>query len=68
MVLNQHSILGWLRLACDVLDFPEEIESKIRKFINRTDKVRLSKELEEIFGGEEWLILQCVDEETAQED
>ena len=40
----------------------------LKEYIDRTDTVRRSKELDEIFGGEEWSILLCADETTALEE
>lgn len=68
MVMNSKNFVGWLRLAVDVFDLPEWQVKKIKQFINRTDEVRRQKELDGIFGGEEWLILQCARERTAQEE
>ena len=57
MVVNSRNLIGWLRLALDVLELPEWQVKKIRDYINRTDTIRRQKELNDIFGGEElWLI------------
>jgi hypothetical protein len=56
LLVNSKNIIGWLRLAVEVVDLPKWQIAKIKSFINRTDIVRRQKELDEIFGGEEWLI------------
>lgn len=57
MVVNSRNLIGWLRLALDVLELPEWQVKKIRDYINRTDTIRRQKELNDIFGGDElWLI------------
>lgn len=56
IAMNSKNFIGWLRLAIDVLDLEPWMVDKIKKYINRTDVVRRQKELDEIFGGNEWLI------------
>lgn len=54
--ITSRNILGWLRLISDVYPLEEEDKVLLDRYINRTDKVRRKKELEEIFGGEEWQV------------
>lgn len=68
LLVNSKNIIGWLRLAVEVIDLPKWQIAKIKSFINRTDVIRRQKELDEIFGGEEWLILQCAEDRIAQSD
>ena len=68
MVINSKTMIGWLQLAVEVLDLEPWMVYKIKKYINRTDVARRQKELDEIFGGEQWLILPCVEDVTAIED
>ena len=56
MEINSNNILGWLRLAVNVLDLEPWMVRKINEYLNRTDYVRRQKELDDIFGGESWLI------------
>lgn len=68
LLVNSKNIIGWLRLAVEVVDLPKWQIAKIKSFINRTDVIRRQKELDEIFGGEEWLILRCAEDRIAQSD
>lgn len=68
LLVNSKNIIGWLRLAVEVVDLPKWQIAKIKSFINRTDVIRRQKELDEIFGGEEWLILQCAGDRTVESD
>ena len=68
MRVTKKNILNWLRLAYDVLWLEPWIAKSLKEYIDRTDTVRRSKELDEIFGGEEWSILLCADETTALEE
>lgn len=68
MIMNSNNFIGWLQLAIDVLDLEPWMVRKIKKYINRTDIIRRQKELDEIFGGEQWLILPCAEEEIVIED
>lgn len=56
MEINSKNIIGWLKLAVVVLDLEPCVKNKIIEYINRTDYVRRQKELDDIFGGEVWLI------------
>ena len=56
MEINSKNILGWLRLAADVLPLELWMEKKLRNYLARTDTTRRQKELDDIFGGETWLI------------
>lgn len=56
MAVTSKNILGWLRLAVEVLDLDPWVKKEIKKYINRTDIVRRQKELDNIFGGEIWWI------------
>ena len=56
MIVNSNTFINWLRLAIEVLDLEPWMVDKIKKYINRTDVVRRQKELDKIFGGNEWLI------------
>lgn len=51
--ITSRNILGWLRLISDVYPLEDEDKMLLDRYINRTDKMRRKKELEEIFGGEE---------------
>lgn len=68
MWINKNNLIGWLELTNKVVDLPHRISSKIDKYIKRTDIVRRRKEIEDIIGDDEWLILQCVAETTAREE
>lgn len=68
MRVTKKNILNWLRLAYDVLWLEPWVAKSLKEYIDRTDAVRRSKELDEIFGGEEWSILLCADEATALEE
>lgn len=68
MIVTKKNILNWLRLAYDVLWLEPWMANKLKEYIDRTDTVRRSKELDKIFGGEEWSILLCVDEATVLEE
>lgn len=68
LLVNSKNIIGWLRLAVEVIDLPKWQIRKIKEFINRTDVIRRQKELDEIFGGEEWLILRCAEDRTVGRD
>lgn len=52
--INSNNIIGWLKLIYEVYPLDEEDRECIDKFIRRTDLIRRKKELENIFGGEEW--------------
>ena len=52
--INSKNIIGWLKLIYEVCPLDDEYRECIDKFIRRTDLVRRKKELEDIFGGEEW--------------
>lgn len=54
--INSKNLINWLELGIEVVELAPWIKRKIRKYVNRTDTVRRQKELDEIFGGEEWLI------------
>lgn len=56
MRINSKNFINWLRLALEILDIEKEYRDKIDKYIRRTDWIRRQKELDDIFGGEEWLI------------
>ena len=56
MAVTSKNILGWLRLAIEVLDLEPWVKKEIKKYINRTDIVRRQKELDNIFGGDIWWI------------
>lgn len=56
MAVTSKNVLGWLRLAVEVLDLDPWVKKEIKKYINRTDIVRRQKELDNIFGGEIWWI------------
>lgn len=68
MRVTKKNILNWLGLAYDVLWLEPWMANKLKEYIDRTDTVRRSKELDEIFGGEEWSILLCADVATALEE
>ena len=52
--INSKNIIGWLKLIYEVYPLNDEDREAIEKFIKRTDVKRRQKELEDIFGGEEW--------------
>lgn len=52
--INSKNIIGWLKLIYEVYPLNDEDRECINKFIRRTDLIRRKKELENIFGGEEW--------------
>lgn len=54
MKINSKNVINWLRLLLDLDIIAKEEVDDIVKYINRTDKVRRQKELDSIFGGEEW--------------
>lgn len=52
--INNKNILGWLSLAIVIADMDDDTKNKIERYLKRTDTVRRQKEIDEIFGGEEW--------------
>ena len=53
LTINSKNILGWLQLITEVYPLEEEDKQAIYNFIHRRDIVRRTKELEDIFGGED---------------
>lgn len=56
LVINNKNLINWLELCIDVVELNPWVKRKIRRYINRTDTIRRQKEIDSIFGGEEWLI------------
>lgn len=54
MRINSKNIINWLRLLLDVDCIDKEYREDVLRYIKRTDKKRRQKELDKIFGGEEW--------------
>ena len=52
--INANNVINWLRLLLDTDGIDEEDREDVLRYIKRTDKVRRQKELDKIFGGEEW--------------
>ena len=52
--INSKNIIGWLQLGIDIGYIDGDIKNYIQRYINRTDIRTRDKELEDIFGGEEW--------------
>ena len=54
MKINSKNVINWLRLLLDAGGIDKEDREDVLKYIKRTDKIRRQKELDKIFGGEEW--------------
>lgn len=54
MVINEKNFINWLWFLIRVFPVEEEEREQIRKYLRRRDVVRRRKELEDIFGGENW--------------
>lgn len=54
MKINSKNVINWLQLLLDVGCIDKEDREDVLRYIKRTDKVRRQKELDKIFGGEEW--------------
>lgn len=54
MKINSRNVINWLRLLLDVDCIDKEDREDVLRYIKRTDKRRRQKELDKIFGGEEW--------------
>ena len=54
MKINSKNIINWLQLLLAIGYIEKEDREDILKYIKRTDRVRRQKELDKIFGGEEW--------------
>lgn len=52
--INNKNILGWLSLAIAIADIDDDTKNKIERYLKRTDKARRQREIDEIFGGDEW--------------
>lgn len=54
MKINSKNVINWLRLLLAIDGIDKEDREDVLKYIKRTDKRRRQKELDNIFGGEEW--------------
>ena len=54
LTINSKNIIGWLRLLISLGISPKEDVVAIKNYLARTDTARRQKELEDVFGGEEW--------------
>lgn len=54
LTINSKNIIGWLQLGIDIGYIDGDIKDYIQRYIKRTDICTRNKELEDIFGGEEW--------------
>ena len=52
--INANNVINWLQLLLAIDCIDEEYREDVLRYIKRTDKVRRQKELDKIFGGEEW--------------
>lgn len=52
--ITSKNVIGWLQLGIDIGYIDGDIKDYIQRYINRTDIHTRNKELEDIFGGEEW--------------
>ena len=52
--INSKNIIGWLQLGIDIGYIDGDMKEYIQRYIKRTDISTRRKELEDIFGGEEW--------------
>lgn len=52
--INNKNVLGWLSLAIAIADIDDETKNKIERYLKRTDIARRQREIDEIFGGDEW--------------
>lgn len=52
--INNKNILGWLNLILDVYELDDNTRNKLKHYLNRNDKIRRQKEIDDMFGGEEW--------------
>lgn len=52
--INSKNILGWLSLAIAIADIDDDTKNKIERYLKRTDKARRQREIDKIFGGDEW--------------
>lgn len=52
--INNKNILGWLNLILDVYELDDNTRNKLKRYLNRNDKIRRQKEIDNMFGGEEW--------------
>lgn len=54
LIINNKNILGWLNLILDVYELDDNTRNKLKRYLNRNDKIRRQKEIDDMFGGEEW--------------
>jgi hypothetical protein len=52
--INANNVINWLRLLLAVGGIDEKDREDVLRYIKRTDRIRRQKELDKIFGGEEW--------------
>ena len=54
LTINNKNILGWLNLILDVYQLDDITRDKLVKYLKRNDINKRQKEIDDMFGGEEW--------------
>jgi hypothetical protein len=52
--INNKNIIGWLNLILDVYQLDDITKDKLIKYLKRNDISKRQKEIDDMFGGEEW--------------
>lgn len=52
--INSKNIIGWLNLILNVYKLDDISKDKLTKYLKRNDIYKRQKEIDDMFGGEEW--------------